>query len=87
MEKNEVYSPGMPLREKILYLLRLLKKGEISELASEVAYREGISSEEGLAEITLLIEQELHILVDEGLITRIKEHRQKIRYTISVPGN
>lgn len=82
MEQSNAYTEAKTLREKIVYLLTVMKKGSAPELAMEVAEMEGISSEEGLADLTISIGQELHKLCEEGIVFKLKEHRQKLRYTL-----
>lgn len=83
VELPPLYKAAKTLRDKILYLLSVMQKGAASELAMEVAEMEGISSEEGVADVTISIEQELHKVCDEGVVEKIKEHRQKVRYVIN----
>lgn len=78
------YSDKLPLREQILYVLSVLKKGAASEVAMELMELKGVSSEEGVAELTIETEQELEKLCASGLVEVVKEKRQKNRYTLSV---
>lgn len=87
MERPNKYAAAKSLGEKILYLLSIMEKGAAPELAMEVAEMDGISSEEGLADLTLSIEQELEKLCHDGLLHQVKEHRQKVRYALHKPKN
>lgn len=72
-----------PLREKIRFVLSVMKKGSANEIGGEIAELEGIATEEGLAELIIATEQELEKLVGEGRVNVIKEHRQKKRFTLA----
>jgi hypothetical protein len=80
MEENEHYNGSAPLREKIIYVLSLIKKGSAAEIAAEIMELDGISTEEGVADLTIAIEKELHKLLEENKVDKLKEHRQKLRY-------
>ena len=77
------YNPSSSLRDKFLYVLSVMEKASPQEVVSEIMELDCISSEEGVAEIALDIEKELEKMLEEGTITRIKEHRQKIRYVMN----
>lgn len=79
----EHFAEANSLREQILYVLKVLEKGNASEIASEVIEMKGIASEEGVAGITITIEEELEKMKKEGIVAVLKEHRQKKRYTLS----
>ena len=87
MQKPENYDKAMSLRDKITYLLSIMEKGAPPELAMEIAEMDGIASEEGLADLTISLEQELHKMCDEGIIKKLKEHRQKVRYALPSEGH
>jgi len=76
------FSEKLTLREQILYVLSVLKKGAASEVAMELMELKGISSEEGVAELTIETEQELEKMCEAGSIEIIKERREKKRYTL-----
>lgn len=76
------YSDKLPFGEQILYVLSVLKKGAASEVAMELMELKGISSEEGVAELTIETEQELERMYEAGTIEVVKEHREKKRYII-----
>lgn len=77
------YDGSLSLREKILYVLSVLKKESVGELSVEITELDGISSEEGVAEITIEIEKELNKLCDEGVVSKLREHRQRVRYVLT----
>lgn len=79
----EKYDPSTSLRDKILFVLSMMEKASPQEVASEIMELDGISSEEGVADITLDIEKELEKMLEEETINKLKEHRQKIRYVMN----
>jgi predicted Zn-ribbon and HTH transcriptional regulator len=80
MEKHEGYKILNTLREKVLYILSIQKKGSAGEIAAEITELEGISAEEEVADLTKDISEELEKLHEEGILEEIKEHRQKRRF-------
>jgi hypothetical protein len=68
------------LREKILYILTVLHKASADEVAMELMEMQGIASEEGVANLTIDVEEEMQKLQEQGKIVTVKEHRQKKRY-------
>lgn len=82
MEIPKQFADNLPLSEKILYVLSVLGKGSPDEVAMEIMELQGISSEEGVADLTDETAKEIAKLCEEGLISKIKEHRQKSRYMI-----
>jgi hypothetical protein len=76
------YDPSHSLREKILYVLSTMEKGSAGEVAQEVMELDGVSSEDGVADITHDIDEELKKLCHEGVVDKLKEHRQKVRYVL-----
>ena len=82
MEKAGKYDSSMPLREKVLYVLATLEKASAGEIAVEVMELDGLAAEEEVAETTVEIEKHLEKLDEDGLIEKLREHRQKIRYVL-----
>jgi hypothetical protein len=75
------YDGAKSLKEKILYVLSKLEKGSADEVAMEVMELDGISTEDGVGDITKDINDELHKMLEEGEVERIKkDHREKVRY-------
>ena len=77
------YTEATTLESKILYILNIMKKAAAPELAMEIAELDGVSSEEGLADLTISIEKELEKMCDDGVLEIIKEQRQKRRYALA----
>lgn len=83
MEIPKTYDSSLSLRDKILYVLSVMKKESVGELSVEIMELDGISTEEGIAEITIEIEKELNKLCGEGIVGKLKEHRQKRRFVLT----
>ena len=83
MKVPTTYDSSLSLREKILYVLSVLKKESVGELSVEITELDGIAAEEGVAEITIEIEKELSQLCDEGAVSKLREHRQRVRYVLN----
>jgi hypothetical protein len=82
MATNLKYNKSKPLRDKILYALSVMKKASPHEIAAEITELDEISTEDGVEDISIDIESELDKLYEEGLVTTLKEHRQKPRYIL-----
>ena len=82
MATNEKYDQAKPLREKILYVLSVMEKASPHEVATEIMELDAISSEDGVEDLSVDIESELGKLLEEGTVKKLKEHRQKPRYTL-----
>jgi hypothetical protein len=74
------FTEATTLREKVLYVLSVLQKASADEVAMEIMELQGVASEEGVANLTVDVGEELQRMMDEGLVTAIKEHRQKKRF-------
>ena len=79
---KENYDSSKSLREKILFVLAIEEKGSAGEVAAEIMELDALATEESVADMTKETEDELEKLCREGKIEKIKEHRQKIRYTL-----
>ena len=79
----EKYTDAHTLRDKVLYVLSVQEKGSANEVAMEIMELEGISTEEGVADLTREIEKEMARLREEGMVEKLKEHRQKVRYVVN----
>jgi hypothetical protein len=77
------FSDKLPLREQILYVLSVVKKGAPSEVAAELMELRGVSSEEAVADLTMDTQQELEKLLAEGSVHLIREKREKKRYGLN----
>ena len=75
------YDAARSLKEKILFVLSKLQKASADEVAMEVMELDGISTEDGVGDITKDINDELHKMLEEGEVEKIKkDHREKVRY-------
>ena len=77
------YYSTSSVREKILYVVSTLEKASTDEIAMEIMELDGISTEECVAENTIEIENEVNKLCDDGVLNKLKEHRQKVRYVLT----
>ena len=82
MEKANKYDSAMPLREKILYVLSTLEKASAGEVAAEIMELDGLAAEEEVADTTVDVEKQLDKLHEEGIVEKLREHRQKLRYVV-----
>lgn len=79
---EETNNAKLPLQDRIMQVLSLMKKGSPNEIAIELMELQGISTEEGVEELAVETEEELEKLCEAGVVERIKEHRQKTRYRL-----
>ena len=77
------YNSTSSVREKILYVLSTLEKASIDEMSMEIMELDGIATEEGVADTTIEIENEVNRLCHDGIVNKLKEHRQKVRYVLA----
>jgi putative protein kinase ArgK-like GTPase of G3E family len=77
------FTEAASLKEKVLYLLSMMQKASADEIAMEIMELQGIASEEGVAALIIDIEEELQRMTEEGIVTTVKEHRQKKRYSLA----
>lgn len=82
MDVPSTYNTALLINEKVLYVLSLLKKATVDEVAMEIMELDGISSEEGLAEMTIEIGEALEKLHDEGTVTFVTTQEKKVKYFI-----
>ena len=80
------YSDSLSLREQSLYVLSIMHKGAASEIAAELMELRGVSSEDGVADLTREIGRELEKLEHEGIVEVIHEHREKRRFVLRGEG-
>jgi hypothetical protein len=84
MNLPEHFNENLSFRERILYVLRKLHKASADEVAMEIMELQGISTEDGVADLTEDTKEELSKLNNEGIVTKVKDHRQKLRYSLMV---
>ena len=77
------YDKSKTLRDKILYVLSVMKKASPQEVAAEIMELDEISTEDGIEDISIDIEKEIDKMYEEGIVNKIKEQRQKSRYTLN----
>ena len=76
------FDQAVTFSEQVLYVLSVIKKASATELAIELMELKGISSEDGVAELTIQTEKELESLLHSGIVKIIREKREKNRYVI-----
>lgn len=81
MNTTDNYS-NKSLKDKVLDVLALLKKATLDEVASEIIELQGIATEEGVADITIEIQEQLNKLHNDGEITMVTEHDKQTRYSL-----
>jgi DNA-binding PadR family transcriptional regulator len=86
MPTVEKYDQSNSLRDKILYVLSVMGKASPHEVATEIIELDEISTEEGVEDISVEIEDELNRLCEENIIMKLREHRQKRRYALNKNG-
>lgn len=80
------FSEELPFEQQLLYALSKLKKGSANEIAIELMELKGVSTEDGVADLTQQTEKQLEKLCSDGFIDSIKEKHEKKRYVISNSG-
>jgi hypothetical protein len=83
MAINEKYDKSKPLRDKILYVLSITEKASPHEVAAEIMELDEIATEDGIEDLSADTEKEMEKLFEDGVIMRLKEHRQKRRYVLN----
>jgi hypothetical protein len=76
------FSDELSFSDQVLYVLSVMQKAAASEVAMELMELKGVSSEEGVAELTIETEQELEKLCEAGAVVVVKERREKNRYAL-----
>ena len=71
------YTIARSLQEKTVYAISLLRKASAEEVATEIAELQGVASEDGLSDLLGVSEEDMGKLMTDGMVVRIKEHRQK----------
>ena len=81
---EEINMEQMSLLDKVKHVLSILSKGSPDEVAMEIMERQGIAAEDGVAELTVETTELLEKLCEEGVVVKVKEPRQKVRYRLAV---
>ena len=79
----EYYSDKMSFEQQLLFALSTLKKGSANEISIELMELKGISTEDGVADLTVHTEKQLEKLCNGGIVKLIKEKHKKRRYEIA----
>lgn len=83
MQDSKKYFPGLSLRDRIIYVLSVLKKPTPDEVAMEIMELQGVSTEDGVSDLVKDTKDELKKLCEQGVVLKIKERRQKTAYMLS----
>lgn len=76
------YSASLSFEQQLLYVLSQMKKGSAGEIAAELMELQGVSSEDGVADLTVQTEKELDKLCAKEKVNVVKERHQKKRYQL-----
>ncbi|MES2648129.1 MAG: hypothetical protein V4717_14725 [Bacteroidota bacterium] len=71
------------LRRLIYKTLELINLGSADEIAMQMAEQQGISSEQGLADITIDVTEQLNKMAQENQVQIVKDARTKNRYSLA----
>lgn len=74
------FSAQQPLSEQVLYVLTLLKKATAQQIAMELTELKGISTEEGVADLNIEVEDTLQKLHVEQIVKQLTEPDKKVHY-------
>jgi len=77
------YSSALSFEEQLLYVLSQLKKGSAGEIAIELMELRSVSTEEGVADLTVHTEKLLEKLCADHQVEIVRERHEKKRYKIS----
>jgi hypothetical protein len=77
------YSSMLSFEEQLLYVLSQLKKASAGEIAIELMELQGVSTEEGVADLTIHTEKQLEKLGADGRIETVGERHERKRYKIN----
>jgi len=77
------YSEQLSFEQQLLYALSLLRKGSAGEIAAELMELQGVSTEDGVADLTVHAEKQLEKLCADGYVEIIRERHEKKRYRLS----
>lgn len=79
----QYYSDQLSFEQQLLFALSKLKKGSVNEIAIELMELKGISTEDGVADLTVHTEKQLEKFCNDGIVKLIKEKHEKRRYEIA----
>jgi hypothetical protein len=79
----EHYSDTLPFEQQLLFALSKLKQGSVNEIAIELMELKGVSTEDGVGDLTVQTEKEIEKLCDEGLLQMVKDRHQQRRYQLA----
>ncbi|MGN6619228.1 MAG: hypothetical protein ACTHJ5_18780 [Ilyomonas sp.] len=77
MPAVSTYSSDLPINQKIRYVLSLLKKATADEITMEIMELQGISTEEGVAALTIEITEALDKMQQSHHLKKVTEPDKK----------
>jgi hypothetical protein len=77
------YPSLLSFKEQLLYVLSQLKKALAGEIAIELMKLQGVSTEKGVADLTIHTEKQLERLCADGRIETVGERHERKRYKIN----
>lgn len=80
---EEINIENLSMPDKVKHVLSILKKGSPDEVAMEIMERQGVASENGVEELTVETTELLEKFCEEGVVVKVREPRQKVRYKLA----
>lgn len=69
-------------QEKIIHALTMIKMGSAEEIASQIVELEGITSEEGVAEVVIAVREGAEKLAEAGDLEVVRNKHASKRYVL-----
>lgn len=82
----EHFTKQLSLKEQILFVLSILKKATADEVAMELMELKGIATEEGVANLTIEVKNELKKMQEAHLLKQVTETDKQVRYVVNRAG-
>lgn len=78
----EHFTKQLSLKEQILFVLSILKKATADEVAIELMELKGVATEEGVANLTIEVKNELKKMQEAHILKELTEADKQVRYCI-----
>jgi hypothetical protein len=78
------YSDALPFEQQLLFALSKLKQGSVNEIAIELMELKGVSTEDGVGDLTVQTEKEVEKLCEEGILEVVKDRHHQRRYQFAL---
>ncbi len=82
----EHFTKQLSLKEQILFVLSILKKATADEVTMELMELKGIATEEGVANLTIEVKNELKKMQEAHLLKQVTETDKQVRYVVNRAG-